>query len=163
MKTMIQSFFVVAALLQIQTAFAQEQAGACHSKTQLAAIKPYTMNFKETVVLNQNEANAYYNLRLSSGRASGCVIFSLVPTLNGVYTAKFAERLNANKAKEECSTKLNYEYMQFVDADNKPVFRLQCDYIAYEDQDPQPRAPDVVTARSLQRNNPKVLGNVEVN
>ncbi len=84
---------------------------------------------------------------MQAGKEFGCVIFahsSVNGELTGTYTASSMER-----GVSLCETKPDYVFTQFKNAEGRRVFRLQCELPVFEDQLPQPFAPDLENAKKI--------------
>ena len=120
---------------------------SCYEVKALSSIEPYSLSFSEGTALIPIKSNGNYYMRVQAGREFGCVVFAGSWTkgvLKGAYKAVEAERLVS-----KCEGKKDYVYTQFVDQDNKKIFRLQCEKAVYEDQLPEPFSPNIEQVKKI--------------
>lgn len=133
----MKKVFFLAFSLSLFTAQAFAQA-SCYSEEKKGVWRGesyYTIQFNNQINLEKNKSGNY-SKRVSSGRMFGCIIFSKVETLSGEFSTAGGTYLKAT-----CADKQDYAFMQFVDSNKTPVFRIQCERFGYEDNESEKFVP----------------------
>ncbi len=120
-------FLVFSFCLFTVQSFAQSSCYSEAKKTVWRGEENYSIAFNNQITLTKNKSGNY-SKRIASNRVFGCTIFSKTETLSGEFSSAGGTYLKAT-----CADKEDYAFMQFVDSSNTPIFRVQCERIAYEE------------------------------
>jgi chorismate synthase len=127
------SFFVV--LFTTVSSFAQSECYSEAARAPRTGRADYTVTFNKEITLDKNKSGNY-SKRFTAGRVFGCIIFSVVPTLSGEFKSTSGTYLTA-----KCEDKKDYAFMQFVNAEGRRTFRIQCERLAYEEDESEKFVP----------------------
>jgi len=153
---MVRAFVVFIALsVGFSSAIAAESKsfGTCHDYSEEKSFTPtpFKITFKSSHSLPLNNAGNF-SQRFQFENQFGCTLHSKVQNLSGSYFSAEGIYL-VLKESEECAAKYDYALTQFIDANGEKIFRIECEYKAYEDEDPIVFIP---TAKDIE----KLLGEI---